>query len=253
MIVTVVPLLTIWPAAGLWLSTMPPWLLVVTSWRWTLAGNPDAPSVASADPRRAPTTSGTAIVGGALATTSVIVEPGLTEVPPTGALADHRPGRHRGRDLRRLADRELPGRTLQLRLRLSEALAGHVRHLHRRRAGRDDDRHRSVHRGVRARRRTGADHLAGGDRGARLTLDPPNLQVRDLDRRLSLGQRLADHRRDGGVARSRGHRQRDRRVLLDLGPRQGILGDHDPRGFWLVTVNWLTLRFCVLKPARARC
>ena len=51
---------------------------------WTVAGKSDAPSVASAAPRLLPTTFGTATVGGALATTRSIVEPGFTELPPTG-------------------------------------------------------------------------------------------------------------------------------------------------------------------------
>src|SRR5580704_2455732 len=72
------------PAAGFWLSTTPPWPLVVTAWGCTTAGNPATPSVCSALPRLSPTTLGTAIVGDALATTRSIVAPGFSEVPPTG-------------------------------------------------------------------------------------------------------------------------------------------------------------------------
>src|ERR1700745_2109285 len=82
--VTGVFLFSIVPAAGFWLSTTPPWLLVLTSCGCTNAGNPAAPSVCSALPRFSPTTFGTAIVGGALAITRLIVAPGFSDVPPTG-------------------------------------------------------------------------------------------------------------------------------------------------------------------------
>ncbi len=74
-IVTLVSFLAWLEAAGVWLWTTPFWFGSVTVCLCTVAGKPAAPSVASAAPRVCPTTFGTATVAGALATTSVTVEP----------------------------------------------------------------------------------------------------------------------------------------------------------------------------------
>ena len=78
------PFLAWLPAVGLWERTTLSWLWLVTSCCCTVAGKPWEPSVASADPNFCPTTFGTVGVGGALATTIVIVDPGGSMLPPIG-------------------------------------------------------------------------------------------------------------------------------------------------------------------------
>ena len=88
-IVTLAPFLAWVSAAGFWLRTIPFWLWLVTVCCCTVAGNPRAPSVALAAPLVLPTTFGTATVGGALATTSVTVEPLGAGLAAGRALAEH--------------------------------------------------------------------------------------------------------------------------------------------------------------------
>jgi hypothetical protein len=83
-IVTVLPLRAVEPPLGVWSTTFPSWLALVTFLVLRVTLNPAASSALVAPSAGSPTTGGTVPVGGAVATTIDTVLPGAAVAPPDG-------------------------------------------------------------------------------------------------------------------------------------------------------------------------